>query len=188
MGVPLKTNRYAFPFGYRIGVPQPSSYVPWNGYLNGYNSPQADILGPVLQFVTSAAPADLSTMTVTGYDGKVYLFQFVYNASVQTLGIKIPLPASGASTAAQVMTAIVGVLSQGSGVTIGGQTVYFPWNFQTINATTSRLNWNVPGVPGATASPAGVAITVIASFNTPTLTARTAVAKAGFIGAFLPGA
>lgn len=187
MSIPVISNRYSFPLGYRH-VGTPVFPAPWNGFLSGTNSPQATILGAVLQIVTSAAPADLSTFSFGGPDGKQYLFQFVYNASVQTLGIKIPLPLSGASTAAQVMTQIAGVLSLPTGVIIGGGIAVFPWNFQTINGTTSRINFNYPGPVGSTSVPTGVALTIIAPTSVAALSSTSPVpGKVGPLGAFLQG-
>lgn len=186
MPIQILSNRYPFPLGYRRAV-FASTYVPWNGFVSGNNSPQSAILGATLQIVTSGAPTDLSTLQIIGADGKLYVFQFVYNGTVQTLGIKIPLPASGASTAAQVMTQIASVLSLSGGFPITGPAVVYPWSYQSINATTSRLNASLSGFMGPSVAPANVAVTTISGNTTFGLTSGICPARVGSVGAFLPG-
>src|SRR3954471_5033666 len=99
MGVPIATNRYSRPLGYRgyangsFGAG--STYIPFNGFISSGN-PGVSILGPAQQLTVTAVVPDLSTLTLVDPNGKGTVFQFVYNASVQTTGIKVPLPLSGA--------------------------------------------------------------------------------------------
>lgn len=187
MPAPINSNQYKFPLGYRQGILRPSSYSPWNGFVNGNNSPQAIVLGATLQIVTSAAPANLSTLRLVGANGNLYTFQFVYAASTNTLGIQILLPASGASSAAQVLVQIASVLSLPGGTPFGESPVVYPWTYQPINATTARLNANIGGNFYPNVAPSGVNVTIIAISSTVGLSAGISPGRLGPVGAFLPG-
>jgi hypothetical protein len=183
----ILTNRYRFPQGYRSGVFNPAQYLPWNGFNSGNNSPGAFMLGAVLDLIATGVPTDLQTLQFTDpRTGFVYVFQFVYAAGVWNQGIKIPLPNSGSSTAAQVITAVAGVLGLASGVTFAGDTVSFPWAPQQVNSTTYRLNFLVPGNPGPSVTPANMTQTLSTPYGTTQLgVVSPAVAGRGF--ATLPG-
>ncbi len=193
MGLPISNNRYPFPFGYRGYVAfSGGAYIPWNGYNNGSNAPNNTVLGAVVQIVTSGVPTDTQSLSITGPDGKVYQFQFLYAATAGTVpgAITVRLPASGASTAAQVMTALLAILSLTQATTQGGTVIPFPWSAQTINATTTRINWLINGAVGAFLIPANMAVTIAAQpiiGQSGTSASRSICASAGKIRAFLPG-
>lgn len=172
MASPVK-RRYPFPAGYRT-YSQPSGYKPWNNAANSA-SPARTLLGATQLYNIASVPADLSTFVLNAPNGQSYTFQFVYNASVQTLGIKIPLPLSGASTAAQVQTAIAGVLVLAGGTTIGGTFVSFPWTYATTGAAQFRINWTVAG---ATALATGTQVTITAGAVAQSVFAFSAVVPA----------
>lgn len=193
MGIPVSNNRYSFPSGYRGYVAfSGGAYAPWNGYNNGANTPSSSIIGAVLQFLTTGVPTDSQTLTFIGPDGKLYSFQFLYNATGESnpLAITVRLTASGSSTAAQVMTALLAILALPQAITQGGVLVKFPWTSQAVNATTSRLNFNQNGNVSASVTPANMTVTTIAQ---PTIgqtgisPAKSVCAIAGRTGAFLPG-
>src|SRR6478735_2215624 len=120
MGVPTQSNRYPFPGGYRGYVAfSGGAYAPWNGYNNGANAPNNIYLGAVLQIVSSGVPTDRQIMQIFGPDEKPYNFQFLYAATAGNSpeSIEVRLPASGASTAAQTMAALLAVLSLASAAT-----------------------------------------------------------------------
>lgn len=193
MALSISNNKYVFPSGYRSYVAvSTGAYVPWNGYNNGANAPNNTILGAVVQFAATGVPTDAQIMSISGPNGRTYKFQFLYNASVGTDpdAIIVRLPNSGSSTAAQVITALLAVLSAGSGSTEGGATVVFPWVGQSVNATTCRINFTANGAVTGTIAPANMAITTP---DSPTpgqsgiSTSRSVCASAGPAGAFLPG-
>ena len=184
MSTAILTNRIKFPSGYRK-VSQVSPYTPWNGFVSGQNSPGVSQFGATYTFTVASVPADLSTIQMVGPDGKGYTFQFVYNASVQTLGIKIPLPASGASTAAQVATAFLGVVNQASALDVLGNRIVFPWSAQQTGAAVIALNWNVAGVGNSSGVLPGTISLVVTQGGFGQ--AATVPGGAGFVGAFLPG-
>jgi hypothetical protein len=147
-------------------------YRPWNNSPVA-TAPTIEQLGAVAVLTATATPADLSTISLT-INGIVYQFQFVYNTSVQTLGIKVPLPNSGVSTNAQVNTALLAVVSLAGGTDIVTGEKTFPWVAgQTGSAqTTISLTTNNP----ITASSFAVNVTGV-------LTAGTV----GVIGSQVPG-
>jgi hypothetical protein len=173
MPVAITRNSYRFPRGYAKSR-FPTTYIPWNGAVNS-PSPGRSRLGATQVFNIASVPADLSTFILNTPDGRSFTFQFVYNASVQTLGIKIPLPLSGASTAAQVQTAMAAVLGAGSGTPIGGSPVVFPWVYNITGAAQFRIDWSVGG-------------TAVASSGTQaTITAGAVVASVFSVQAPAPG-
>ena len=139
----IARNSYGFPPGYRQYT-APARYKPWNGSL-GSPSPARQRLGATQIYNVGSVPADLSTFILNSPDGRSFTFQFVYNASVQSTGIKIPLPLSGGSTAAQVQTAILGVLSQAGGIPFGGSFISFPWTYLQTGAAQFQIQWKVAG-------------------------------------------
>ncbi len=182
MAANIITNRYGFPPGYRTAVFKP--YSVWNGFVGSLNGPGATFQGAVISITASAAPADLSLLDITGPDGKLYTFQFVYAASALTHGIKIPLPASGASTAAQVMTAINGVVGLASGVDFGGATVIYPWVRQGVSAVVSLLNFTSGGPVTSFSAPAGIGIAAVSQGGFTSIGVAPAKVGRGF--GFLP--
>jgi hypothetical protein len=193
MAAPVQNNRYPFPSGYRGYVAFSSgAYTPWNGYNNGANAPNNTFLGAVLQFVASGVPTDGQVMTLFGPDGVTYKFQFLYNSTAGSdpNAVIVRLTASGSSTAAQVMTAMLAVLSLSQAFTEGGALVRFPWVAQSINSTTSRINWTANGLFVSAVAPSNIAIVTVSQ---PVLgqigigTSRSICACAGPRSAFLPG-
>lgn len=194
MAVPIKSNQYKFPAGYRgyVAFLGGGAYVPWNGYNNGVNSPNAAILGAVVQFVATGVPTDLQVMTIFGPDGKAYKFQFLYNGTAGNTpdAISVPLPNSGASTAAQVMTALTTILNTPAPFNQANVPVPLPWVAQTINSTTTRINLTIPGNVTSTVAPANITITVPSQQSvgkTGIGAAMAMPASLGKAGAFLPG-
>lgn len=154
MVAPLASNRYSCPKGYRQ-YPGPR-YIPWNSFVSP-GSPGLIILGAVQQLNISAVPPDLSTLTLVAPDGSGgTIFQLVYNASVWGTGIKVPLPASGASTAAQTATQLLSILSQKSGVDFNGVTHFYPWVASAVSATQIAISWTVAGANRAPELPANI--------------------------------
>jgi hypothetical protein len=158
---------YAFPAGYRRQA-SPSRYVPWNGSLKS-PSPARGLNGASQVFSVASVPADLSTFIINIPNGRSITFQFVYAGSVQTPGtIKIPLPASGGSTAAQVATQIGTVFSLGSGTPLGGSPTVFQFTYGAQTATTFGISYTVNGAaiaPGGTQATVTVISTVAAFFT-----------------------
>ncbi len=144
MASSIVTNRLTLPFSYKTGVLSGPlvKYLPFNG---GGNSPGTIRLGGTQSFTIGSVPADLSTFILNAPNGQSYTFQFVYNASVQTLGIKIPLPLSGASTAAQVRAAIMGIMSLSGAFDINGVFRSFPWVALSLLTTSFEIDWRVAG-------------------------------------------
>jgi hypothetical protein len=172
-GLIITSNDYRLPTGYQSGV------------LNKYRSSVAGysilrtqnraVLGATQILNVASVPADLSTLILNPPSGPSLTFQFVYNASVQTLGIKVPLPASGGSTAAQVTTALLAVLQVGSGTPLAGTLTRFPFVALTNTATRIEIKWLVNGTAQA----------ITGTQATITVFATTAPAVAVDIG--LPG-
>ncbi len=179
------TPRYAaFPTGY-AGAKYTSPFTPWNGSLNGF-SPARKLRGGSQVLAIASVPADLSTLILNAPNGQSFLFQFVYNASVQTLGIKVPLPLSGASTAAQVTTALNTVLAAIGGTPLAGSFIGFPWQAIQGDATHVTINWTQGGAlvaPTGTQATITVSGTVVAAF----VLGAIVPAKTGPVYAFLPG-
>ncbi len=175
------TNRLKFPPGYFRPAPK---YSVFSGALANYG-PQAALVGDVTDVATTAAPADLSSITLNGPNGVQYEFQFVYNASVQTRGIKVPLPASGGSTAAQVTAQLLSVLGAKSGVDINGVTFVYPWRAAQTASNIVSLNWTFNGRITSTSSPSGITLTTTAGTRSSNAVVPGSV---GFLGALLPGA
>ena len=189
MATSVITNRYHFPPGYRRvaqnDVPG-KYYSPYNGFFSapGLN-PTQNQFGAEMVITAAGVPADLSLMTVRAPNGREYVFQFVYNASVQNAGIKIPLPNSGASTAAQVSAAILAVLAAGSGTPFGSSiALTFPWVATASSATANKVSFNVAGASVAGTYPANISegSVVQGGFGQ----AVSNPGRSGFIGAFLP--
>lgn len=182
----LTTNRLSPPPGYRKPYASAAVFSVWNGAPG--LSPASQLLGARQTLTVSAVPADLTTMTLSGPDGVNYLFQFVYNASTQTQGIKIPLPLSGASTPAQVQAAISAVIGQASAFTFGGVKVTFPWFASVLSATAAEVDWTIAGPIVSTATPAGITAATVYQFS-PTGYRRVVPfpAMAGPVAGFLPG-
>lgn len=186
MTTTVVTNRIKFPPGYAKLGGQVSPYKPWNGFISGYNSPAVVQNGATYTFTVASVPADLSHLTFIGPDGKSYDFQFVYNASVQTGGIKVPLPNSGSSTAAQVATALFTVMNAQSSLDFTGKTVVFPWKMVLTGPAIVQTNWTIVGDGNASGSvPAG--ITEAIAQGGISISAAVTPAQTGFVGAFLPG-
>ena len=182
--VPISRNRIRLPVGYRSGSSSLRSSIP--GYALPKVGPGRNILGATQNFTVASVPADLSTLIVNAPDGKAYTFQFVYNTSVQTLGIKIPLPLSGASTAAQVATAVLGVVGLSGGTPISGPAVIYPWVTATPVSAHFELDYTVNGAAGA---PTGTQATITVVTTAPNLNGSTSVLPGMFGKAFtlLPG-
>jgi hypothetical protein len=193
MGVPIANNRYPFPSGYRGYVAfSPSVYVPWNGYENGANTPSSSIIGAVLQVVASGAPTDKQSLIIIGADGLPYQFQFLYAGTPgdQPTAFEVPLPNSGASTAAQVIAALLAVVSLAEGTDQNGDIRQFNWVAQPINATTLRLNSTMNGTTSPSLDPANMVTTSVAQQTfgqTGVSPAKSVCAGVGGMGAFLPG-
>ena len=142
-------RNYPRPAGYSYPAAVANlAYKPWNGSLIS-PSPARQRVGATQTYSVASVPADLSTFILNAPNGQSYTFQFVYNASVQTLGIKIPLPLSGASTAAQVRAQIASILGLSGGIPIGGSFISFPWAYLTTDATHFQIQWNVAGTVNA---------------------------------------
>lgn len=146
MSATVVTNRYGLPRGYSHWT-FPGKYVPFSGSSSS-PSPARVKQGKTQTFTVNAVPADLSTFILVSPNGAFYTFQFVYNGSIPTVGITVPLPAGGASTAAQVQTAIAGVLGLTGGTPVGGSFTSFPWSYTTVSAAVFRINWAQDGTGG----------------------------------------
>jgi len=183
----LIRRNYGLPPGYsNAKYAAPTTYKPWNGSLSA-SSPARARGGASQTFSVASVPADLSTLILTTPTGRVLTFQFVYAGSVQTAGtIKIPLPASGASTAAQVTTQILSVFNAGSGIPLGGVSTPFQFIIGTTTATTFVLLWTVSGPTTALGgTQATVTITATAAaFFTPE---PVVPARVGRLYSFLHG-
>lgn len=188
----VASNRYKFPAGYSNAKyptatnPHNTPEAPWNGAI--LPSPGLSKRGAAQQLAIASVPADLSTLIVTAPNGAQYKFQFVYNASVQNSpgSIKVPLPNSGASTAAQVTTALTAVLQLNPALTLEGAQVFFPWQAISGDATHVTLNYTVDG---AAVAIGGTQATITVSFTSDaafTLGA-TVPGKFGEAYAYLPG-
>ncbi len=177
------TPRYAsFPTGYSKYA---SPYTPWSGSVSAF-SPARKLRGGSQILAIASVPADLSTLILNSPNGQSFTFQFVYNASVQTLGIKVPLPASGGSTAAQVTTALAAVLGLNGGIPLSGSFVGFPWQAISGDATHVTINWTQSGAlvaPSGTQATITVSGTVVPAFVLGTIVP----AKSGFMGTFMSG-
>jgi len=186
MSATVITNRPKLPAGYRVySAVAIIQYNPFNGAKSAFN-PGLSQFGATQDISVSAVPADLSLLVINGPDGKAYTFQFVYNASVWSAGIKVPLPNSGASTAAQVSAALTAVMNATFGTSFGGVTVPFPWTAAQTAAAVTTLSWTIAGSPGAPTLPAG-----IGNVNTQGGFGRSAVVPAMLspgVFAFLPTA
>ncbi len=188
----VASNRYKFPAGYANAKyptatnPHNTPYNPWNGA--SLPSPGLSKRGASQQLAIASVPADLSTLIVTAPNGAQYKFQFVYNASVQNSpgSIAVPLPASGASTAAQVTTALTAVLQLAPATTLEGVKVFFPWQAISGDATHVTLNYTVDGAGNALG---GTQVTITQSFLSPAVftLGPTVPGKAGQVFAVLPG-
>ncbi len=141
---------YGLPAGYsNARYSAPTKYLPWNGSLKTASPARAQG-GASQTYNVASVPADLSTLIVTTPTGRVLTFQFLYAGSVLGAGnIGIPLPASGASTAAQVTTQILSVFNAGSATPLGGVLTPFTFIIGTTTATTFVLLWTVAGTPVA---------------------------------------
>jgi hypothetical protein len=147
-----------FPPGYKHTA-APLGYNPWNNSKIAA-SPARVKVGAIQVFNVGSAPADLSTFILNAPNGQSYTFQFAYAGSIPTTGITVRLPNSGASTAAQVLTAIAGVLALAGGQNVGGAFQAFPWAYATTGATQFQVQWQMAGVTkAATGTTFGVAIT-----------------------------
>lgn len=184
MASAITRNKYAFPKGY-TAVKGPTTYKPWNGSSIAA-SPARALLGATQIYNIASVPADLSTFILNAPNGQSYTFQFVYNASVQTTGIKIPLPNSGSSTAAQVQTAMLGVLGAAGGTPLSGSFVGYPWLYQQTGAAQFTINWKVAG---ATVAATGTQATITAGAVTQQTFGTQAVvpAKVGPVYGWLHG-
>ncbi len=152
----LVTNQYKFPKGYRQ-LPAVVSYKPNNGFLPSASPARSDF-GASQEFTIAAVPADLAQVTLfppSGQFGQIS-FQFVYNGSVWANGVKIPLPASGGSTAAQVTTAWLAVLQQASGLTFQGVNVPFQWVAQQTGSNKITVSYITAGPITSTSVPANI--------------------------------
>ncbi len=181
----LVIKPYGFPTGYN-NAKYPPPFRPWNGAF--YPSPARQVQGASQELVIASVPADLSTLIITAPNGAQYIFQFVYNASVQNApgSIKVPLPASGASTAAQVTTALTAVLQSVMPLNLAGQPVLLPWVAISGLPTHVTLNYTVPGLVSAIGG-TQVTITQFATAPQTFVLANTVPGKCGFNGAFLHG-
>ncbi len=179
MAVPVKSNTYKRPYNF---FPLVNAVI---GYSKNYFKA---ILGASQTLAVASVPADLSTLILTAPNGQAYRFQFVYNASVQTLGIKVPLPASGASTAAQVNTALQAVLNAGQALDFStGLLVTLPWAASIVASASTEVDYTIPGAPGAIGG-------TQATITNPTSAAQSigvgpiVPARIGPVSALMPGA
>ena len=184
MSTTVLTSQYKFPPGYRRIVAN-APYLPFNGFISGANSPAASQFGATYEYTVASVPGDLSQMALTGPDGKTYTFQFVYNTSVQNAGIKVPLPASGGSTAAQVAIQLLSVVQQAFAFDFAGNKIVFPWAATQTGAAKVALNWTIAGRGNATSAlPAQISQVITqGGFGL----GQSAPALVGPMGAFLPG-
>jgi hypothetical protein len=144
MAASVISNRPSLPFGYRrgvLGLPL-TKYLPFNG---GGNSPGTIRTGTTQAYAIGSVPADLSTFILNAPNGQSFTFQFVYNASSPSTGITIPLPLSGASTAAQVRAAMAAVLGASGSNNFGGGFQSFPWVFLPLLTANFEIDWKVAG-------------------------------------------
>lgn len=162
MATPIKTNLYKFPAGYRNpfnGSTSTSSLAksPYSSY-----GPAAVTLGRSITFsVTGSpgAPADHALVAITSPAGQVFIFEFLYPASVAAAGhIGIPLATGAASTAAQVATAFLAILAAASVTPVGGLPEVLPWNMTQTGAAQLRINFNQAGSDQDVEGPEGIAI------------------------------
>lgn len=143
MSAPIKSNHMVSPYpNAKYANPGLLAYKQWNGWFSG---PETVRLGATQIYNVGSVPADLSTFILNTPDGRAITFQFVYNASVQTQGIKIALPLSGASTAAQVNTAILAAMAPAVATAFGGVAVPLPFNAVQTGAAQFRIDWKVGG-------------------------------------------
>lgn len=192
MSAAIVNNRLKFPPGYRQ-MAYPTRYKPYNGFLSAAR-PDSIAVAVAQLFNIASVPADLSTFILHAPNGiggggntGFFSFQFVYNASVQTTGIKIPLPLSGATTAAQVQTAIKAVLSQAFGTPLVGGGFALPWIYNQTGAAAFRIDWTVPG-PVVPATGTQATITPGATFAAFLSVGNSVVpGRYGKNHAFLPG-
>lgn len=164
MSQPIAVNHLKNPYPKaQYALPGLLCYRQYNGYLGP--GPETVRVGATQLYNVGAVPADLSTLILNAPNGQNYAFQFVYNSSVQTTGIKVPLPLSGASTAAQTTTALLNILNGGSGTPFGGSLVTFPFLAPQTGAAQFRIDWRMNGLAVAATGTQGTIIpsTVIAS-------------------------
>lgn len=179
MAVSIKTNTYKRPFNF---------FALTNGIIGYTKNYLKVILGATQTLSVASVPADLSTLILNAPNGRAYTFQFVYNASVQTLGIKVPLPAGGASTAAQVNTALQAVLNSGQALDItSGLLTTLPFSATITAAAATEVDYNVPGAPGAIS---GTQATITNSISTAQSISSAPIvpARIGPVAALMPGA
>jgi hypothetical protein len=145
-----------------------------------------------LETVSAGVPADEEVLVIGLSDDKFYRFQFLYAGTPGSDpdSVEVPLPNSGLSTAAEVMTALLAVLLLSSAFNQAGDEVYFPWVAQSVNPTTSRINLTTAAsVTGSF----GVTNVTITAISQPTLgftglgTSHGIPGSLGKLGAFLPG-
>lgn len=185
MPAPIVTNQYRRPgqgtntnvaSGYRFYGQfggSISRYRINNGFFSG-SGPQAVFLGATMIITVGTTPADLSTLIITAPNGKVFTFQFQYTVGGNPLFIKIPLPAGGASTTAQVITQMLLIMGNAlAGVPLGF--TGFPWNLTQTAANAIRINYTVAGTATAiTGTTTGVEL-VSSSLITSSFSAANAV-------------
>jgi hypothetical protein len=161
---PITSNRYKLPRGYSSYIAVPyfgGYYTPWNGYNNGANSPGAVILGAVTSISIASVPPNSSVMTFTDSIGREYSFQFLYPATLPGNNVvAVDLPNGGASTAAQVTTALLAALQSPQtdsdeiqvSWTVNGneQDITTPDGIsrETVSSTSLNLSSVLPGAVG----------------------------------------
>lgn len=182
MSAPIKVNHYKSPYpNAAYANPGLLAYKQWNGWFSG---PETVRLGATQIYNVASVPADLSTFILNTPDGRAVTFQFVYNASVQTQGIKIALPLSGASTAAQVNTAILAAMSVAVATAFGGVAVPLPFNAVQTGAAQFRIDWKVGGTTNV-ATGTQATITAGAVVQSTIGLAQAVPARCGKIGTFM---
>ncbi len=159
MAIPIKTNQYKFPAGYRNPFISVASHLGKNPYFT--YGPSAITLGRSLTFsVTGSpgAPANHDLVTITSPAGQVFIFEFLYPAAVASAGhIGVPLATGAGSTAAQVATAFLAILSAASVTPVGGSPEVLPWQMNQTGAAQLRINFNQAGNDQELVGPEGIA-------------------------------
>lgn len=163
---PITSNRYKLPRGYSSYIAVPyfgGYYTPWNGYNNGANSPGAVILGAVTSISIASVPPNSSVMTFTDSIGREYSFQFLYPATLPGNNVvAVDLPNGGASTAAQVTTALLAAL-QSPQTDSDGDPVSFPWVADQTGADEIQVSWTVNGNEQDITTPDGISRETVSS-------------------------
>jgi len=145
MSAAITRNRYKLPPGYHRWT-APGKYAPYSG-SSAVPSPARVKNGASQLYTIASVPADLSTFILNPPNGQAgYKFQFIYTpGTADLLTIPILLAAGGASTAAQVQTAMAAVLGAIGGTPLTQAFEYFPWKYATVAAAQFRIDWTIDG-------------------------------------------